>query len=113
MEADAHDRLMTWVSHLPLAVASALTGAAFSGAGPNLPELAGPSLLDTTRVAAQPIALALELAMADPAGLADAIDSVGAHLDRLADALRRGDEAAVRAFFEEASARRSALVQPR
>jgi prephenate dehydrogenase len=113
IEAGAHDHLMTWVSHLPLAVASALTGAAFAGAGPRLPDLAGPSLLDTTRVAAQPAALALELALADPARLAEAIDSVGGHLARLAEALRRADEAAVRAFFEQASLQRSGLVQPR
>ncbi len=113
LDAAAHDRLMTWVSHLPLAVASALTGAAFAGAGDELENVAGPGLLDTTRVAAQPVDLALELALADPAGLAEAIDAVGGNLRRLAVALRRGDEAAIRAFFEEASAKRAALVQPR
>jgi hypothetical protein len=51
--------------------------------------------------------------MADPARLADAIDAVGGRLRGLAEALRRGDEAAVRAFFEEASERRNALIQPR
>jgi prephenate dehydrogenase len=113
IDAETHDDLMTWVSHLPLAVASALTGAAFAAAGDALADVAGPGLLDTTRVAAQPAALALELALADPARLADAIDAVGGRLDGLADALRRGDEAAVRAFFEQASQRRSALIQPR
>ena len=113
IEAEAHDRLMTWVSHLPLSVAAALTGAAFSGAGENLPAMAGPGLLDSTRVASQPVALALELAMANPAGLADAIDAVGGRLQSLSAALRRGDEAAVRAFFEDASTKRSALIQPR
>ena len=113
MDAEAHDRLMTWVSHLPLAVASALTGAAFAAAGDDLAEVAGPGLLDSTRVASQPAALALELAMADPARLADAIDDVDGRLRALAESLRRGDEAAVRAFFEEASERRNALIQPR
>jgi len=64
-------------------------------------------------VASQPAALALELAMADPARLADAIDDVDGRLRALAESLRRGDEAAVRAFFEEASERRNALIQPR
>jgi prephenate dehydrogenase len=113
IDAAAHDRLMTWVSHLPLAVAAALMSAAFSGAGEELESVAGPGLLDTTRLAAQPIDLALELAFADPAALADAVDAVGGSLRRLADALRVRDEAAIRAFFEEASARRAALVQPR
>jgi prephenate dehydrogenase len=113
IDAEAHDRLMTWISHLPLVVASALTNAAFSSAGENLATVAGPGFLDTTRVASQPASLALELAMADPKGLADAIEAVGGRLQSLAGALRRGDEAAVRAFFEEASEKRHALIQPR
>ena len=113
IDAETHDRLMTWVSHAPLAVASALTGAASSEAGDALSSVAGPGFLDSTRVASQPPALALELALADPGRLADAIDAVDRRLRGLADALRRGDEAAVRAFFEEASQRRSALIQPR
>lgn len=113
IDGEAHDRLMTWISHLPLAVASALVGAASSEAGDALSSLPGPGFLDTTRVASQPASLALELALADPGRLADAIDAVDRRLRGLADALRRGDEAAVRAFFEEASQRRSALIQAR
>lgn len=112
IDAADHDRLMTWMSHLPLAVASALTRAAAAGAGEDF-GLAGPGLLDSTRVAAQPAALALELALADTAGLAAAIDTVGGELGHLAEALRRGDTEAVRTFFEKAGALRSALVQPR
>ncbi len=112
IDAGDHDRLMTWMSHLPLAVASALIRAAAAGAGEDF-ALAGPGLLDTTRVAAQPAALAVELAMADPDGLAAAIDAVGGELGQLADALRHGDAEAVRTFFEKAGALRSALVQPR
>ncbi len=112
IDAEAHDRLMTWVSHLPLAVASALTETSFAAAGDGLVEVAGPGFLDTTRVASQPAALAIELATANPVRLAEAIEDVGGRLNRLADALRRGDEAAVRKFFEQSSERRSALIQP-
>lgn len=113
IDAAEHDRLMTWVSHLPMAVASALTGAAFEGAGEGLAAVAGPGLLDTTRVASQPVRLAVELALANPAALADAIEAVGGRLSTLAGALRRRDEAAVREFLEKASNRRSSLIQPR
>jgi len=109
LDAKLHDELMTWASHLPLAVAAALAKAAARGGGPQLRDVAGPGLLDTTRVAAQPVSLALELALADPAALADAIDAVGGEIVELAMALRAGDAEAVRAFFEEAGGARGTL----
>lgn len=111
LDAASHDRLMTWASHLPLAVAAALARAAGAGAGPELSSVAGPGLLDTTRVAGQPALLALELALADPRALADAVDAVREELARLGEALRAGDATAIRAFLEEASARRRDLGQ--
>ncbi len=104
LDAERHDRLMTWVSHAPVAIAAALTRAADASAGPGLRDVAGPGFLGTTRVAAQPLALALELALADPRALADAIDGVCAELAGLSAALRRGDAAAVGAYLERAGA---------
>ena len=109
LDADRHDRLMTWVSHLPHAVATALAHAAGAAAGGELARLAGPGLLDTTRLAGQPVALALELALADPEALAGAIDAISAELGKLSSALRGGDADAVRALFEEAETIRRAL----
>lgn len=109
LDADRHDRLMTWMSHLPHAVATALAGAAGAAAGSDLARLAGPGLLDTTRLAGQPVALALELANADPEALAAAIDAVCTRLGRLSSALRGTDAKAVRAFFEEAETIRRTL----
>lgn len=109
LDADRHDRLMTWVSHLPHAVATALAGAAGAAVGDDLARFAGPGLLDTTRLAGQPVALALELALADPEALAGAVDAVSRELGRLSTALRRGDADAVRAFFEVAESIRRAL----
>ncbi len=111
LDAASHDALMTWASHLPLAVAAALARAAGRGAGPQLTTVAGPGFLDTTRVAGQPAALALELALADPAALADAVDAVRAELATLGGALRASDAAAIRAFLDDASARRRDLGQ--
>lgn len=109
LDAGRHDRLMTWVSHAPAAVAAALTRAADDSAGPVLRDVAGPGFLGTTRVAAQPLALALELALADPRALADAIDGVRDELAALSAALRRGDAAVVEEYLERAGAARRAM----
>jgi prephenate dehydrogenase len=93
---------MTWVSHLPHAVAAGLARAARRGAGADLDGLAGPGFLDTTRLASQRVSLALELALADPRALAGAIDAVSGELAELSAALRRADTEALRAFFEQA-----------
>jgi prephenate dehydrogenase len=107
--AEAHDRVMTWVSHLPQAVSSALARAASRGAGTDLAALAGPGLLDTTRLAGEPAALALELALANPEALAGAIEALSAELGGLATALREKDEKAVADYFARASEIRRSL----
>ena len=112
LDAERHDRLMTWISHLPHAVATSLARAAAAGAGPDLPALAGPGFLDTTRIADRRPELALELALADPDALARSIDSVTVELTRLATALRDRDEQKLREFFEQARAARQA-AEPR
>ncbi len=109
VDAERHDALMTWVSHLPLAVASALARAITSGAGTGLDRVAGPGLLDTTRVADTPAPLALELALSDAEALGAAIDAVRRELDWIAESLRRRDAAKLRAFFEETAKARRAL----
>ena len=106
IDAERHDQAMTWVSHLPLAVSSALARAAAAGGGADVRELAGPGLLDATRLAGGPPELAMELALGGGPALARAVAAVGAELARLAAILESGDQGAVRAFFEEAETRR-------
>jgi prephenate dehydrogenase len=103
LEAERHDRLMTWISHLPHAVAVALVRAVAAETGGDLAALAGPGVLDATRIAARRRALALELALADPEALAAAIESVRAELAGIASALRAGDADAVGRLFDEAA----------
>lgn len=112
LDADRHDRAMTWVSHLPLAVSAALASAAGSGGGPDVARLAGPGLLDTTRLAGQRPALALELALADPGALAAAIEAVREELGHLAAALRTPDAGAVADRFARAAEARGSLARP-
>ena len=106
IDADAHDRAMTWISHLPLVVSSALARAAARGAGPEAASLAGPGLLDATRLAAQPTELGLELALGDPAALAVAVEAAAASLSDFTSALRGSDAEAIRALLAEAEAAR-------
>ena len=109
MDAERHDAVMTWVSHLPYAAAAALARAVVSGGAQGLERLAGPGLLDTTRIAETPAGLALELALADPETLAAAIETMRAELARIAESLRRRDGAKLRACFEEAARARGAF----
>jgi prephenate dehydrogenase len=109
IEADRHDALMTWVSHLPHAAASALARAVSSQAGAGLDQFAGPGLLDTTRLAETPADLAMELAQADPEALAEAIEAVRRELEALAGSLRARDQARLAEFFEKASAARQSF----
>jgi prephenate dehydrogenase len=110
LDADTHDAAMTRVSHLPHAVSAALAAAAARGASPAALRLAGPGLLDTTRLAEAPMDLLLELALADPQALANSIGDVAAELTSLRAALMAGDASAVRAFFTRTAAARRRLT---
>ncbi len=109
VEADRHDALMTCVSHLPLATASALARAVSSQGGAGLDQFAGPGLLDTTRLAETREDLAMELSLADPEALAEAIEAVRGELEALAGSLRARDQARLAEFFEKASAARQSF----
>ncbi len=112
VDPERHDALMTWVSHLPLAVASALVRAVVEGAGPGAARFAGPGLLDTTRLAATPLPLALELSLADPESLASAVEKVREELRQLEDGLLRDDAESVRSFFDAAARACRAIARP-
>jgi prephenate dehydrogenase len=112
VDAERHDALVTWVSHLPCAVASALSRAVSSGAGTGLDRMAGPGLLDTTRVADTPALLALELSLADPEALAAAVETVRSELAELSRHLRGRNVEELRAYFDEASRSRRAFEPP-
>jgi len=103
MDADRHDAVMTWVSHLPHAAAAALARIVHTAAGEEIERFAGPGLLDTTRIAQRPSALSLELALADPEALAASIETLCAELAGISESLRRRDKEALRAYFEEAA----------
>lgn len=112
VDPERHDALMTWVSHLPHAVATALARAVSSGAGTGLERVAGPGLLDATRIADCPPALALERVLADPEALVAAIEAVRRELNDLSRSLRGRRVEELSSYFEEAARSRRAFDPP-
>lgn len=110
VSAERHDALMTWMSQLPLAAASALASVV-AREGTEL--AAGPGLLDTTRIAGTPEALALELLTADRGALAFAIEELGSELAALVDTIRSGEDTRLRAYLSAARGARDQLERPR
>jgi len=96
MTAAAHDRAAALASHLPYALALALSRLA----GPR-PPLAAGSFRSATRVAAQPAEMGLDILLTNRFHIARAAGRMAGVLASLASALRRGDEAAVRRFVGE------------
>lgn len=100
IDAEAHDEMVAWASHLPQVVSSALAGA-LAEAGRD-PSTLGPGGRDATRLAASPPALWTQILRHNAELLAEPIEAVRRRLDGLAAALEAGDAAAVERWLEEA-----------
>ena len=106
MTADAHDRALALVSHLPQLASCAL--AATVEAQPDadsLLDLAGAGYRDATRLAASPWGVWRDILATNPSEVADALDPFIAQLAAVRDELRehsresRGELAAARSLF--------------
>lgn len=110
IDAEAHDRLMARISHLPHILANVLMGAV---AG--LPEdeqalvAAGPSFRDATRVAGASTAIWTDIYLSNADMVTGAIDEAIDALEQVRSALLRKDAAGLAAWNELARARRLAL----
>jgi prephenate dehydrogenase/GNAT superfamily N-acetyltransferase len=107
LAAEAHDRLMAYVSHLPQVVASTLLRTVGTTVGEAGLALSGPGLADTTRLAASPGGLWAGI-------LADNRDHVAEALTALQDALARvrdglGEASAIETTFADAARWRRAI----
>jgi prephenate dehydrogenase len=112
IEAEAHDRLMATVSHLPHVLADVLASEALAELGRDserLPEV-GPSFRDATRVAGSNPAIWRDIFASNGEAVATAIDAVGARLGEAADLIRAGDPEAVAAWHEAAGEDRRRLL---
>jgi prephenate dehydrogenase len=111
--ADAHDRLMASVSHLPHVLANVLVAQAADvfereGCQPAI----GPSLHDTIRVAGANTTIWTDIYLANREALIEAIDEAARRLEDVRVALARGDTEALIAWNEAARADREALLGP-
>lgn len=99
MDADTHDRLLAWLSHLPQLAASALMHTVGEAAGSHI-ELAGPGLADTTRLAASPASIWQDICRTNADHVRDSLDALIATLTTLRDGLT--DDVTVPAVFASA-----------
>jgi prephenate dehydrogenase len=112
--ADAHDRLMAHVSHLPHVLANVLVAQALA-AYERLDAKAGrgsipPSLADAIRVAGSNTAIWTDIYLANRVALGEAIDDAVRGLQAVRAALDRSDAAALGAWNEDACAARDSLL---
>jgi prephenate dehydrogenase len=112
IEAEAHDRLMATVSHLPHVVANVLASQAaaeLTGDSERMPEV-GPSFRDTTRVAGANPAIWGDIFSSNREAVAEAVEAVAARMSAAADLIRSGDRDAVTAWHVEAAEDRQRLL---
>jgi prephenate dehydrogenase len=81
MDAEAHDRLLAYLSHLPQLTASALMQVVGDAVGQDGLELAGRGLADTTRLSSSPADIWTDIAATNA-------DQIGAALDALIGVLK-------------------------
>ena len=92
IDAEAHDRLMATVSHLPHVVANVLVGQAaaeLTRDSERMPEV-GPSFRDTTRVAGANPAIWGDIFASNREAVAEAVEAVAARLRDAAELIRAG-----------------------
>jgi prephenate dehydrogenase len=110
IEADAHDRLMACVSHLPHVLANVLVVQAtdaFEREG--CPPQSGPSLRDAIRVAGANTAIWTDIYLSNRQALIAAIEEATLRLAQVRTALQEADAEALEAWNERARAARAEL----
>jgi len=113
IDAEAHDRLMATVSHLPHVLANVLVGQAaaeLTRDSERLPEV-GPSFRDTTRVAGSNPAIWGDIFASNREAVAEAIDAIGERLREAAELIRDADRDAVAAWHAAAADARRDLLE--
>jgi len=113
IDAEAHDRLMATISHLPHVVANVLVGQAveeLTRDSERMPEV-GPSFRDTTRVAGANPAIWGDIFASNRDAVAEAVDGVAERLREAAALIREGERDAVAAWHAGAGSDRRRLLE--
>ncbi|HXS47121.1 MAG TPA: prephenate dehydrogenase/arogenate dehydrogenase family protein, partial [Solirubrobacterales bacterium] len=111
IDAEAHDRLMATVSHLPHVLANVLAAQAaaeLTRDSERLPEV-GPSFRDATRVAGSNPPMWADIFTANSDAVAAAIDDAIARLGEARELIRSGESGAVTTWHANAGADRNRL----
>jgi prephenate dehydrogenase len=110
MDAERHDRLLAAVSHLPHAVAYALAASVGGLGADELRGLAGGGFTDTTRIAATPAPMWVDVFLENRARLLETLDAFSVELGALRAAIERGDGAAIAAHIDAARVARARIL---
>lgn len=112
LQADAHDRVLSAVSHLPHLLAYALVAQIADASDAELKfALAGGGFRDFTRIAASSPEMWRDIALANRDALLDDLDAYRARLDALREWITRGDRDAIERMFMKASTARAAWAE--
>ena len=114
IDAEAHDRLMATVSHLPHVLANVLASEAaaeLTHDSERLPEV-GPSFRDATRVAGSNPSIWGDIFTANGEAVAAAIDDAIARLREARELIRSGEAGAVASWHAAAGTDRRRLLGP-
>jgi len=107
IEAEQHDQLLAWTSHLPQSVASALA-VAMADRGPRGATF-GPGARSTTRLAASSSDMWTEILMQNREPVLRALGALADAQAELREAMEQMDEARVRAWLERGAAWRRGI----
>lgn len=107
--AAEHDRIVAFLSALPLALAAALAVAAEEGLEDGLVNLGGPGFRDTTRLAGTPVDLGEAILAANAAHVVAALAALRGVLDDIERAVAERDVVGLRAVLERARSIRTRL----
>lgn len=112
MSPAEHDRALAWTSHLVHALAYCLTQV-IDVADPEAFACAGPSLRETTRVAASSPALWRDIFLANGPAVVGVMETYLSQLERLKESIASGDEEAIMRLLEAGRKARERLEASR
>ncbi len=104
LDAQRHDQLVAWISHLPYAVSAALmsTVDAASLNDAAVYRVAASGFRDTTRIAGSDVNMMLDILMTNRDAVLNSVRDFQFTLDQFTAMLERNDEAGLRAYLDTA-----------
>jgi len=111
IDAEEHDKLCAWISHLPQMISTALAAALVEEYGAEAPllEAGGRALREMTRISSSPYSWWRDVALTNKSNLQDALLKLEQHLTHIRENL---DTRELAAEFEKAHQLRKASTKP-